>query len=187
MAEAQILHLVVNAVQPEAVGDRCVDFQGLARDALAFFRGHCPQGAHVVQAVASLIRMTRTSRAIASNICEILGLGVDFSLEFDLVQLGYAVYQFGYGLAEFIADSCLVMAVSSTTSCSSAAIQGLCIQMPVGQDFGDRQGVRDVGFAALAELAGVGAIAEVVGRLDLGGIFRFEVGQPRCEGGDVGG
>ena len=53
--------------------------------------------------------------------------------------------------------------------------QRLGVELPLGEDLGDRERVRDVGLAALAVLALVGGVAEVVGLLDAGEVGGLEV------------
>ncbi|NJN40572.1 MAG: hypothetical protein HC807_06715 [Gammaproteobacteria bacterium] len=46
--------------------------------------------------------------------------------------------------------------------------EGLRIEMPVGEDLGDRHRMVDVGLAALSELPVMGAVAEVISLFEPG-------------------
>ena len=53
--------------------------------------------------------------------------------------------------------------------------QRLRVELPLREDLGDRERVRDVGLAGLAELALVGRVAEVVGLFEAGEVGGLEV------------
>jgi hypothetical protein len=63
----------------------------------------------------------------------------------------------------------------------------LRIEVPLGEDVGDRERVRDVGLARLAELPFVRLLAEVIRRLQLRDVLRLEVTGPLLEYGSGGG
>ena len=101
--ERKLLQFLVQAVQPQAVGDGRVNFQRLARDAAALGRRHRVQRAHVVQAVGELDQDdAHVARHRQQHLAEVLGLRVLLRLEFDLVQLGQAIDELGHRLAEVL-------------------------------------------------------------------------------------
>ena len=105
MAEGQVLHLLVDAVQAQAVGNRCVDFQGFTRDTLAFFRMHGIQSAHIVQAVGELDQHhAHVARHRQQHFAEVFRLRLFLGVELDAVEFGYAVDQFGHRTAELFGD-----------------------------------------------------------------------------------
>ena len=157
MAEGQILHLLVNAVEPEPVGDRRVDFQGFARNALAFLRVHRVQRAHVVQAVGKFDQHdAHVTRHRQQHLAEIFRLRFFLGIELDAVELGYAVNQLGHRPAELFGN--LVFGDFSVFDDVVQQGRGQClrIQMPLTENAGDRQRMCDVRFPGLAELAFVG-------------------------------
>src|SRR5262249_38782649 len=64
----------------------------------------------------------------------------------------------------------------------------LSVELPIGDDLGDGERVRDVGVAAEPELAVVGGVAELVGLLDAPDVARLEVAEvlPQAGGCDGG-
>ena len=99
--EAEVFQFLINVVQPQTVGDRRVDVQCLAGDALALVARHRAQRAHVVQAVGQLDQDdANIARHRQQHLAEIFRLRIFAGLEFDLVQLAEAVHQFGHRLAE---------------------------------------------------------------------------------------
>src|SRR5262245_7333690 len=59
--------------------------------------------------------------------------------------------------------------------------------MPLREDAGDRERMRDVGLAGLAELSLVGLFAEVISRLQLRDVLRLEIAGPVLEQRSGGG
>jgi hypothetical protein len=103
---------------------------------------------------ASLIRMTRTSRAIASSILRKFSACACFlGLELDLVELGDAVDQFGHRLAELLRDVRLGDVGVLHHVVQQGGGQRLGVEMPLARMLATASGCDDVGFAALAELA----------------------------------
>ncbi len=60
--------------------------------------------------------------------------------------------------------------------------QGLGVEVPAGEDAGDRQWMGDVGLAAFAELAFVGQAAEFKGLAHQGDFVLRKIGQRRQQG-----
>ena len=116
---------------------------------------------------ASLTRITRRSRTIASSILRKLSACASCAaLELDLVELGDAVDDLGDVVAEARRDLLLGVGVSSMTSCRIARDQRVGVEVQVGEDLRGRDRVRDVGFAGEALLALVGGGAELGGGAD---------------------
>src|SRR6185503_18950016 len=51
------------------------------------------------------------------------------------------------------------------------------VEVPVGEDLGDRERMRDVRVARLARLAGVGGLGEAVGLGEAGDVLRLQVAE----------
>ena len=101
-AEAEVLQLRLDQVHAQALRDRRVDLQRLAWRCAGAPPAHCaPSVRMLCRRSASLIRMTRRSRDIASSILRKLSAAASWrSREVQLVQLGDAIDQLGHGLAE---------------------------------------------------------------------------------------
>jgi hypothetical protein len=97
MAEREFLQFLEEAVQPEAVRDRRVDVDRLARDARPLRGMHRIERAHVVQAVGEL---DQDDPDIASHrqhhLAEVLGLRVFLALELDAVELRDTIDEVGH-------------------------------------------------------------------------------------------
>ena len=92
MPECEFLDLAVKAVQAEAVGDRGVDLQRLARDPPPLFRADRIERAHVVQAIGQLDQHdAHVARHREQHLAEVFRLGVLLGLELDAVELGHPV------------------------------------------------------------------------------------------------
>ena len=111
---------------------------------------------------ASLIRMTRTSRAIASSILRKLSACTS-SRDVNSIwsSLDTPSTMSATGLPNVVSSSFLVTEVSSITSCSKRGGEALRVEPPLRQDAGDRQRMRDVRLARLAELAAVRRFREL--------------------------
>ena len=178
--EAEVFQLAIDVVEAEAVGDGRVDFQGFVRNALLLRGLHRFQRAHVVQPVGQLDQdHAHIARHGEQHLAEIFCLGMGLRLEFDLVQLGNAVYQFGDLFAElradFLAGGCCVL----HHVMQQRGHDGLGVKAPFGQDGGDCERVGNVGFAAFAHLPMMGCFGNAKSFLDLGNVLRLEVGGER--------
>jgi hypothetical protein len=176
--EAQVLELVVERVQPQAIGDRRVDVERLAGDALLLLRRHGIERAHVVQPVGELDEDdAHVARHREQHLAEVLRLRVLQRLELDALDLGDAVHQLGHLLAEALGDLALGGRRVLDHVVQQCRHQRLGIQVPLGEDLGDREGMRDVRLAALPVLAGVRGARDVVRFFDLRDILRLEVAE----------
>ncbi len=92
--EAQVLQLGLEPVDAEAAGERRVDLEGLARDALLRLELHVLEGAHVVEAVGELDEEhADVARHGHEHLAEALGLLVLLAGEVDAAELGDPVDQ----------------------------------------------------------------------------------------------
>jgi hypothetical protein len=127
MAEGQVLQLAIEVVQAQPVGDRRVDLERLAGDARRLSGAHVSSVRMLCRRSASLMRMTRTSRAIASSILrKFSACASSWDWNSILSSLETPSTSSATTLPKRSAISALVMSVSSITSCSSAAISACC-------------------------------------------------------------
>jgi hypothetical protein len=96
-------------------------------------------------------------------------------LKFDLVELRHPIDQFGDRFAEPPRDVCFADLGVLHHIVQEGGGQGLGIEVPLAEDVGDGERMRDIGFAGAAELALVGALGELVSRFELGDIVRLEI------------
>ncbi len=184
VAERQILHLLVDAVKPQAVGDRRVDIQRLAGDALAFLRVDGVQRAHVVQTIGELDQHhAHVARHRQQHLAKVLCLRLFLGIELDAVELGDAIDEFGYRATEQFGDLVLGDVGVFDDVVQQGCRQRLRVHVPLREDAGDRQRVVDVGLSGLAELALVRRLAELIGRAQLADVLGSEVFRPVLEEG----
>ena len=97
LPEAKFLKLRAHAVHTEAVGDRRIDIERLARDPPALLRRHGVHGTHVVQAVCQLDDDDAdVLNHRQEHLAEVLRLGLLATAELDLGEFADAVDEFGY-------------------------------------------------------------------------------------------
>ena len=95
-AEAEVFELELDVVEAEALGDRRVDVERLARDGAPARRRHRIDGAHVVRAVGELDQDdAQVAHHREQHLAEALGLRLLAALELDLVELGDGVDELG--------------------------------------------------------------------------------------------
>jgi hypothetical protein len=97
------------------------------------------------------------------HLAEVLGLGIRLGLELDAVELGQTVDGLRDRLAEALGDLLLGTSVSSSVVQQRRHHRRLGVELPVGDDLGDRDRVRDMRITALAELPWCAEAAELVG------------------------
>ncbi len=164
MNEGDIFQFLKDLVEAEAVGDGGVDFQRFLRDAADFLRLHRFQRTHVVQAVGEFDQDDADiARHRQQHLAEVFRLRLGFVLELNLVQLGDAINQLRHRFAEFVCDLIRTYAGVFDYIVQQGGDQGLCVEMPAGEDLGYRQRMRDVRRAALAKLAFVRGGGIVIG------------------------
>ncbi len=126
---------------------------------------------------ASLTRMTRTSRAIASSILRKLSACCCFAIaELDLVELRQAVDHLGDRHAHLLAEFELGDAGVLEHVVQQRGHQRIGVELPATEDFGDRDRVRDVRLAARAELPEMRLVAEAVGVADAPQVVFGQIG-----------
>jgi hypothetical protein len=176
--EAQVLELVVERVQSQAVGDRRVDVQRFARDSLLLLHRHGIERAHVVQPVGELDEdHAHVARHREQHLAEVLGLRVLQRGELDAVDLRHAIDQLRHGLAEALRDLGLGGGRVLDDVVQDRGHQRLRIEVPLREDLRDRERMRDVRLAALAVLAGMRRARDLVRLLDLRDVLGLEVAQ----------
>ncbi len=164
--EGEVLQFPLDGVHAQAVGERRVDLQRLARLLLLLLALEIAHGAHVVQPVGELD--DQDARVLGHGDDHLAhGLGLRGLAELDLVELGDAVDEQRDGVAEVTAE--LVEAVLGVLDrvVKQARHQRRGVHAQLGEDRGDGEGVGDVRVAALALLAAVPALGDLVGLLDL--------------------
>ncbi len=168
--EGQVLELPLDRVHAQAVRERRVDLEGLARLALLLVARHVAQGPHVVQPVGQLDdEHPDVARHRDDHLADRLGLGRGAVL--DLVQLGDAVHQRRDVLAEIAPELGERVGGVLDGVVQQGGADRLGVHAELGQDRGDGQRVRDVGVARLALL-----VLVPVGRDLVGPLHRVDVG-----------
>ena len=131
-------------MQPQAVGDGRVNFQGFGGDAAALFRRHRLHGVHVVQAVGQFDQdHPHILRHRQQHFAEVFRLRLVLRIQTQLVELGYAIDQHGHRLAERARSRLLVAGGVFHHVVQQRGDQGLRVKMPFGEDAGDRQRMGD--------------------------------------------
>ena len=170
--EGQFLQLAIDVVEPQAIGDRGVDFECLGGDAAALVRSHGIERAHVVQPIRELDEDdAHVTRHGQQHFAEVFRLRFLVRAEFDLVELGDAIDQIGGGFAEAVDDFEFGDRGVVHDVMEEGGDQRLRVELPARQNLGHRDRVGDVGLAAFAELPKVGLGAEAIGGFDAGDVF----------------
>ena len=164
VAEAQVLQLRLDRVDPEAVGDGRVDLERFPGDALLLVGGHGVQRLHVVQAVGELEQdHADVLHHRQHHLAEALHLQLGAAAEVQLLELADAVHE-GRDLgAEARGDFVLGGRGVLDDVVHQRRGDALVVEVQVRQDSGDGHRVGDVGVAGAALLAFVGVGAEGVG------------------------
>ncbi len=163
--ERQVLELPLDRVHAEAVGERRVDLEGLARLAPCRRRRHVLPGAGVVQAVGELDdEHADVARHGDDHLAHRLGLRRVAVRH--LVELGHAVDEHGDLLAVLLGELRERVVGVLDRVVQQRGGERRPVEPELGEDRRDRDGVRDVRVAALAQLAAVGALGGLVGALD---------------------
>ena len=179
-AEGEVLELPLDRVHAQPVGQRRVDLQGLAGLAARGVLGHVAPGAGVVQTVGKL---DHQDPDVLGHRDDHLadGLGLRRLAVLDLVELGDAVDEHGHLVAELVAQVAQVVVGVLDGVVQERGREGRRGHAQLGQDGRHRERMGDVGVAALALLAAVGACGRPVGALDdpdvglrVGGMDRAE-------------
>jgi len=183
VAERQLLQLAIELVQAQAMGDRGVDVQGLAGDAVALLDRHRRHRAHVVQTVGQLDEDDpHVPGHRHQHLAERFGLALLTGRELQLVQLGQPVDHLGRGRTESgdqlgLGDAAVLHGVVH-----QGRHHGLHVQVPVGHQPGHGDRVGDVGLATGAVLAEVRLVGKLVGFPDLADLALAQVAQLLLQG-----
>ena len=167
--EGEVLELPAHLLDPEPVGQRRVDVEGLLGRAPLLPLGHDGERAHVVQPVGQLDQQDPPvvghgdeHLADGRRLLRLLGV------ELEPVQLGHPVDDPGHPLAEGLLDGLERQPGVLHGVVEEGGGHGLLVEAELGHDrrHGDR--VRDVGLARAPELALVGRCGGPAGRHDHG-------------------
>ena len=166
-AEAEVFELALDRVHAEAVRDRGVDLERLARDRAAFRRRHRAERAHVVGAVRELDHdHADVADHGEQHLAEALGLRLGAAPELDLVELADAVDELRHVAAEARRDLVLGVGCVLHDVVEDRGHHRLRVELEVGEQVGDGDRVRDVRLARAAPLPVMGVEREVVRFLD---------------------
>ena len=170
VGKAEVLQLLLDRVDTEAVRKRRIDVHGLQRDGAAAVLPLRREGAHVVQTVAELDEDDADIlRHGEQHLADVLDVRLFLVLDVDLLDLGQAVHQHGDALAEFFRDDVkagLVGAVLYRVVQQRGADR-VGVESQLRHDLGNRHGMRNIRLAALALLSFMQFVCVFVGRLDL--------------------
>jgi hypothetical protein len=168
--ERQVLEFAGEDRQADAACERRVYLQRLARDALlCFFRRHELDRAHIVQAVGELHEENAdVFRGGEDELLEVLGLDQQARrvAAADLWQLGDAVDEVGHFPAEQLLDFLALDVAVLDHVVQQAGDDRRLIELEVGEQAGDRHGVREVRITRMAHLLAVLHDGEHVGGVD---------------------
>jgi hypothetical protein len=168
VGERQVLQFVLHLVHADALGQRGVDLQRLAGDALALLDvADVVEGLHVVQAVGQLHQQDPNVLGHGEDeLAEVLGVLGVVGLQLDARQLGDAVDQPRDLLAEEMLDlleGCLGILDRIV---EQRRDDGGAVQLHLGQDAGDLEGMAEIGVAGGPLLGAVGLHRKNIGAVE---------------------
>ncbi len=161
--EGEVLEFRLERVDTEAVRERCVDLEGLARLLDALVLAHVAERAHVVQPVGELHHEdAEITRHRDDELAVVLGLVLLLALEVDLRELGDTVHQCGdvrteQGLHLVEAGLRVLHGVVH-----QSGLDGLRVRPELGADHGAPDGMRDERLSGAAELTAMMLLGERV-------------------------
>ncbi len=168
-AERQVLQLLAHPLHAHPAGERRVDVHRLARLLALLVGAHRPDRAHVVQPVGELDQdhpqVLGHRHEELAEVLGLLGLGRG---ELQVGQLGDAVHQLGHLGAELARDLGIGRAGVLDRVVQQRGDDGRVVELHLGQDRGDRDGMGEIGLARVAQLPLVHLRAVVVGPLGSG-------------------
>jgi hypothetical protein len=180
--EAQVLELPLDLEDPQAVGQRRVDLQGLDGLGLLLPPGHGGQRPHVVQPIGQLDDQDPDVPGHGhDHLSDVLRLFLLPAPVLDPFQLGQAVDDGRHLVAELPPDSVQAEVGILHHVVEQGGLQGGGIHPQVGQDVGHPQGVVDERLAGLPELALVRIGGEFEGPLNLPDVGLRVVGPDLAE------
>ena len=162
--DGQVLQLALDAEDAQPVGQGRVDGQGLFGDLLLPQHGMVGgDGAHIVQSVGQL---DQDDADVAGHghqhAAQVLRLGLVAVAELQLAQLGHAFHQHQGVGAEAFADDLLGHRGILHHVVEQTGGDGLIVDLQRGQDLRHRQGMDDIGLAAVPHLILVGGQRQLV-------------------------
>ena len=182
MLESEIFQFAADFAHAEAVRDGRIDFQRLARDALAALGAEAAERPHVVQPVgqlddddADIVHHRQQHLAIAFR------LAVFGGKEIDLAQLGDAIDAARHFFAEVLLNVGGGDGGVFDDIVQQAGLDADHVHAHVGEDLRHRQRMHQIGLAGRALLAGVIPGREGVGLLDGGDVVFGAVIADSCE------
>ena len=170
LLEGEVLKLLADFLNAHAAGKRRIDVHRLLRDALALFgRLDEMQRPHVVQAVGELHQQhANVVRHGQQELAEILGLLGTFRCQLDARQLGDAVDQIGDLDAEEIGKLVDRRASVLDGVVKDRGDDGRRVELQVGQNARDFDGMREIGIAARPHLTAMLLHGVDIGAVDQG-------------------
>ncbi len=165
--EREVLQLPLDLPDTQALGERGVDLQRLARDALLLLGLEGAQGAHVVQAVGELDEDDADVVGHRQeHLPDVLGLLLLVAVGAELGQLGDAVHEVGDLGPEAVLDVGEAVLGVLGDVVEEGGRDGHWVDAELGEDLGGRDGVRHVRVARCAHLAAVRLHGQVEGAVD---------------------
>jgi hypothetical protein len=184
--ERELLQLAIGLVEAEPMRNRRIDVERLGSDALALGAIDRIHRAHVVQTVGELDEDdANVARHRQQHLAERLGLRFLARREAQLVELGQAVDQVGRRRAETLDQLGLGDAAVLHRVVHQRRHDGLRVELPLGAQAGDCDGVRDVRLARGPELSEMRLVGEAIGVAnppDVGDVEVVELARQRREG-----
>ena len=167
--EGQVLQFPLDALHTQPVGDGGVDLHGLQRLLLLLLRRLVLHGPHVVEPVGDFDEDHPDVLAHGNeHLPQVLHLLVFFGGVLDAGQLADALHQVGDGGGEEFGHLLVGGGGVLDDVVEEGGLDGLAVQPQLlRHDLGHRQGVDDIGLAALALLVLVGLPREFIGGLDM--------------------
>ena len=165
--EGPVLKFPVSRIQTQAMGDGGIDIQCFAGNSFPLGARCIAQRSHIVDAVCKLNQDDANVACHGQqHFAERLRLVFFPGVELQLFQLGQAIDQFGNGCAEALNQLRLGDFAVFNGIMEQSCHERLGIQFPFGALLGDRDGVGDVGLAAVPQLPQMGLIGKAVGLTD---------------------
>ena len=157
ITEAEVLQFLLDAVQPQPVGQGSVNVHRFAGDGLLLVGLLELQGAHVVLAVGQFDdRHPNVVRHGQNHLTNIFSLGLLLGVEGHQADLGHPVHDVGHLFAEL-----RVQFLDGGAGILHGVVQqpgcyGVLVKPHFGQGFGHRGGMHEVRIARQAQLSGMG-------------------------------
>ena len=174
--KAQFLKLKTQPVQAQAGGNGDIDLQGLAGDAAFLVRTHYPEGTHVVESVGEFDQDDADIlHHRQHHFAEVFRLGLGLGFELDVGQLADPVHQFGHLVAKALCQLFLGGGGVFDNVVQDGGDQAFVVETHLGQNFGYRKGMVDIGLTTETALPLMGLGAEQVGLVNLLHLIGFKI------------